>query len=864
MRNSISNEADLHQALAGIKQAQSIYSTFTQKQVDEIFKQVARVCCENRIPLAMVAVEETGMGVLEDKVIKNQFASEYIYNKYKDEKTCGIISEDEAWGIREIAEPLGTVAAIIPTTNPTSTAIFKILLSLKTRNGIMLSPHPRAKNCTFQAAKLANDAAVSAGAPNGLIECITNPTLELTTALIHSNDINLILATGGPGMVKAAYSSGKPAIGVGAGNVPVVIDEFADIQMSVSSILMSKTFDNGLICASEQSVTAVDSIYEEVKTEFTKRGAYILSNEEKEKLAKVISVDGHLNGDIVGLPAYKIAAMAGINLPHETKVLIAEVESTNLNEEPFAMEKLSPVLAMYHAKDYVEAVEKAADLLRQSGLGHTSVYHTSQHHCKDRIKYFASKMKTGRILTNCPSSQGAIGDVYNFKLAPSLTLGCGSWGGNAVSENVGVKHLLNIKTQVGRRENMQWFKVPPHIYFKFGSMELALKRNLKDCKRAFIVTDKPIFDIGTPDRIAKVMQSIGCETEIFFEVTPDPTISIIKKGVEVMNVFQPDVIIAVGGGSPMDAAKMMWVSYEHPEVQFKDLALRFMDILKRICPFPEMGEKAKLVTIPTTSGTGSEVTPFAVVTDDETGMKYPLADYQITPYMAIIDPELVISMPRGLTANSGIDALTHALEAYVSILATDFTNSYALQAIKMIFEYLPASYKDGATNFYAKEKMHYAATMAGMAFANAFLGICHSMAHKLGAKYHLPHGMANALMINEVIKFNSSDKPTKQAAFAQYKYPNAKRRYAEIAEFLGLGGKTDNQKVEKLIEAITKLKQEINLPLSIREAGVNEADFMKNIDQLSLDAFDDQCTGANPRYPLISELKEIYIKSYNG
>ena len=859
----IATQADLEAVIRKTKAAQLIFANYTQEKVDKIFEAAAIAASAERIPLSIVAVEETGMGIVEDKVIKNQFSAEYIYNKYKDKKTCGILKRDFTSGIMKIAEPVGIIAGVIPTTNPTSTAIFKSLIAIKTRNAVIFSPHPRAKKCTSLAVKIVHDAAVATGAPEGILACIDEPTIELTNYLMHHHAISMILATGGPGLVQAAYSSGKPAIGVGAGNVPVVIDESASVKMAVSYILMSKSFDNGVICASEQSVTVVKDIYEDVKKEFAKRGGYILSSKEKEKVGKIIIVDGKLNANIVGQYAWKIAEMAGITVPKETKALIAEVTSNDLEKEPFAREKLSPTLALYKANDYKEAIDNAFHLVDQLGIGHTAVYYTRQHVHQDRIDYFGKKMKTGRILINVPSSQGAIGDVFNFKLAPSLTLGCGTWGGNSVSENIGVKHLINIKTLAGRRENMLWFKVPKKIYFKYGCLEVALG-DIKNRKRAFIVTDKALLDLGIPDKVAAVLERHGIETETFFGVKPDPTLDVIERGVEIMNLYKPDMIVAVGGGSPIDAAKMMWTMYEDPNVEFEKLAMRFMDATKRICKFPKLGEKAYFVAIPTTSGTGSEVTPFAVVTDHKTGAKYPLADYSLTPDMAIVDPELVLSMPKGLTAASGIDALVHAIEAYVSIMASDFTNGLALEAIGLVFKYLPVSYAKGSEDFQAREEMHYAATIAGMAFANSFLGICHSMAHKLGAKFHVPHGVANALMISEVIRYNAVDSPTKMPAFSQYKYPQAKERYAKIADYLGFGGKTLEEKIDKLIEKIEKLKAEIGIPASIKEWGVDEKEFLKAVDELALNAFDDQCTGANPRYPLIPELKELYLKAYYG
>lgn len=852
----------LEQKMDQIREAQKIFATYTQAQVDEIFRHAAMAANNARIILAKMAVEETGMGIVEDKVIKNHFASEYIYNQYKDEKTCGVIEEDEAYGITKIADPIGLVAAVVPTTNPTSTAIFKALIALKTRNGIIFSPHPRAKNCTIKAASIVLEAAVKAGAPAGIIGWIDEPSVELSNFVMKKSD--LILATGGPGMVKAAYSSGKPAIGVGAGNTPAIIDETAHIKMAVSSILLSKSFDNGVICASEQAVLVLEEIYNEVKAEFASRGAYILKKKEVEQVRQIIVIDGHLNANIVGQPAVKIAQMAGIVVPEDTKVLIGEVTSVEL-EEPFSHEKLSPVLAMYKVATFDEALDKAARLIELGGLGHTSVLYTDQIKSVDRIEAFGARMKTGRTIINMPSSQGAIGDLYNFKLAPSLTLGCGSWGGNSISENVGVKHLINVKTVAKRRENMLWYRVPNRVYFKAGSLGIAIKE-LKDLgkKKVFIVTDKVLLDLGFVDLITVELNKMNIDFKVFFDVEPDPTLATARKGALEMSQFQPDAIVALGGGSPMDAAKIMWVMYEHPEVAFEDLAMRFMDIRKRVFPFPTLREKAMFVAIPTTAGTGSEVTPFAVITDETTGIKYPLADYELTPDMAIIDAELMMNMPRGLTSASGIDALTHALEAYVSVLASEFTNGQALEAIRLIFKYLPAAYNHGTTDVKAREKMAHASAMAGMAFANAFLGVCHSMAHKLGAQHHIPHGVANGLLINEVIRFNSVDNPRKQAAFPQYKYPNAKWRYARVADYLQLGGRTEDEKVDKLIEAIEQLKVAVGIPKTIKEAGVSEKSFYASLDEMSEQAFDDQCTGANPRYPLISELKALYINAFEG
>ncbi|MCY6371647.1 bifunctional acetaldehyde-CoA/alcohol dehydrogenase [Clostridium ganghwense] len=858
----VTNVKELMKRMESMREAQREFATYTQEQVDEIFRSAAMAANNARIKLAKMAAEETGMGIIEDKVIKNHFASEYIYNKYKDEKTCGVIEKDNSFGITKVAEPIGVVAAIVPTTNPTSTAIFKALIALKTRNAIIFSPHPRAKKSTVAAAKIVLDAAVRAGAPEGIVGWIDEPSVELSQVVMREADI--ILATGGPGMVKAAYSSGKPAIGVGAGNTPAIIDETAHIKMAVNSILLSKSFDNGVICASEQSVLVMEEIYNEVKKEFAERGAYILKKAEIDKVRKVILVNGGLNANIVGQSAYKIAEMAGVKVPESTKVLIGEVESVEL-EEPFSHEKLSPVLAMYKVKNFDEALTKAVRLVELGGFGHTSVLYTDQIKSKDRLAKFSAAMKTGRTIINMPAAQGAIGDVYNFKLAPSLTLGCGSWGGNSVSENVGVKHLLNVKSVAERRENMLWFRVPEKVYFKYGSLGVALKElNDMNKKKAFIVTDKVLYDLGYVDKVTNILDEIGVDFKVFFDVEPDPTLAIAKKGAKEMESFKPDTIIALGGGSPMDAAKIMWVMYEHPEVKFEDLAMRFMDIRKRVCPFPKMGEKAMMVAIPTSAGTGSEVTPFAVITDEKTGMKYPLADYELTPDMAIVDAELMLNMPKGLTAASGIDALTHAIEAYVSVLASEYTNGMALEAIRLIFKYLPQAYNDGINNIKSREKMAHASTMAGMAFANAFLGVCHSMAHKLGAMHHVAHGVANGLLINEVIRFNAVDNPRKQAAFPQYKYPNAKWRYARIADYLQLGGNTEEEKIELLIKAIDELKAKIDLPMTISEAGVSKEKFYATLDEMSEQAFDDQCTGANPRYPLISEIKQMYIKVFQG
>ncbi|WP_132054337.1 bifunctional acetaldehyde-CoA/alcohol dehydrogenase [Pseudocnuella soli] len=857
-----SNVDRLLKKIDRIREAQKKFSTYTQEQVDEIFRAAAIAANNNRIYLAKLAVEETGMGLVEDKVIKNHFASEYIYNQYKSEKTCGIIETDEAFGITKIAEPIGVVAAVVPTTNPTSTAIFKALIALKTRNGIIFSPHPRAKGATIAAAKIVLDAAVGAGAPEGIIDWIDEPSVELSQVVMAKAD--LILATGGPGMVKAAYSSGKPAIGVGAGNTPAIIDETAHLKMAVNSVLLSKTFDNGMICASEQSVIVVDSVYVTVRQEFLDRGAYILNAAETDKVRAIILNNGVLNAAIVGQSAAKIAALAGFSVPEETKVLIGEVESVEL-EEPFSHEKLSTILAMYRAADFDEALDKAMRLVELGGFGHTSVLYTDPVVSSDRVARFGAAMKTGRTIINMPSSQGAIGDIFNFKLSPSLTLGCGSWGGNSVSENVGVKHLLNIKSVANRRENMLWFRVPEKTYFKYGCLPVAL-RELKELgrKKVFIVTDKVLYDLGFIDPVVKVIEELGIDLRVFFDVEPDPTLACARKGAEEMTAYQPDTVIALGGGSPMDAAKIMWVLYEHPQERFEDLAMRFMDIRKRVYTFPKTGEKALFVAIPTSAGTGSEVTPFAVITDEKTGIKYPLADYELTPDIAIVDAELMMKMPRSLTAASGIDTLTHALEAYVSVLASEFTNGLALEAIRLTFKYLPLCYTEGGTNIKAREKMAHAASIAGMAFANAFLGICHSLAHKLGATHHVAHGVANGMLISEVIRFNAVDNPRKQAAFPQYKYPNAKWRYARIADYLNLGGTTEDEKIELLIEAVEELKRKVGIPSSIREYGLNREQFYATLDTMSEQAFDDQCTGSNPRYPLISELKQLYINAFEG
>ncbi len=851
-----------------VHKAQEVYSHFTQEQVDKIFKAAATAADKARIPLARMAIEETGMGVLEDKIIKNHFASEYIYNKHKNVKTCGIIHEDNANATNKEADPLGGLAGIIPTTNPTSTAIFKSLIALKTRNAIIFSPHPRATKSTIAAAKLVLDAAVKAGAPKDIIGWIDVPSIELSSALMKHPKIDCILATGGPGMVKAAYSSGNPALGVGPGNTSAVIDETADIKMAVSSILMSKTFDNGMICASEQSVVVVEDVYEEVKKEFLYRGAYLVNKAEQKKMVDLPFIDparGTAHPAIVGQSAHKIAELSGFKTPEDAKILLVERPEVDWND-PFSREKLSPILAMYKAKNYEQAAEMAYELVSKGGAGHTSVLYTDERK-SDRINAYAEKMPTCRVLINSPSSQGGIGDLFNFKLEPSLTLGCGSWGGNAVSGNVGVEHLLNYKTVAERRENMLWFKAPAKIYFKRGATDLAL-RELQGKKRAFIVTDSFLYNSGAVNKITNVLDEIGIEHQVFFDVKPDPTLSTINQAMSILKPFEPDVIISLGGGSPMDAAKIMWLMYEQPDTVFEDISMRFMDIRKRICQLPELGKKATMVAIPTTSGTGSEVTPFAIITDDETHVKYAIADYALTPNMAIIDPNFVDGMPKGLTSASGIDALVHAIEAYVSCMATNFTNSNALEASKLVFKYLERSYNEGANDPIAREKMHYAATIAGMAFANSFLGLCHSMAHKLGAMYHVPHGVANALLIRQVIKYNASDAPHKQAIFPQYKYPCAKAKYGQIADELGLGGKNDDEKVKLLIKAIDKLMKAINLPNSIEEfitkAGFTKEYWNEHLDELVELAFDDQCTGANPAYPLMTDIKQIYIDAFNG
>ena len=862
-RKTVDNVTALEEALARVREAQRQFATYTQEQVDRIFLAAATAANQARIPLAKQAVAETGMGVVEDKVIKNNYAAEYIYNAYRDTKTCGVIEEDTAYGIRRIAEPIGVVAAVIPTTNPTSTAIFKCLICLKTRNAIIISPHPRAKGSTIAAARIVLEAAVKAGAPEGIIDWIDVPSLEMTNLLMKEADI--ILATGGPGMVKAAYSSGKPALGVGAGNTPAIIDETADVVLAVNSIIHSKTFDNGMICASEQSVIVHKEVYEAVRKEFAARGCYFLQGDEIDKVRHTILINGALNAKIVGQKAHTIAALAGVTVPEDTKILIGEVESVDISEE-FAHEKLSPVLAMYRAEDMQDAFDKAEHLIADGGYGHTSSIYLDPLTGTEKLNEFAERMKTCRILVNTPASQGGIGDLYNFKLAPSLTLGCGSWGGNSVSENVGVKHLINIKTVAERRENMLWFRAPQKVYLKKGCLPVALSelKQVMGKQRAFIVTDSFLYQNGYTKPITDKLDEMGIQHATFFNVAPDPTLGCAKEGAAQMQAFRPDCIIALGGGSAMDAAKIMWVMYEHPEANFQDMAMRFLDIRKRVYTFPKMGEKAYFIAIPTSAGTGSEVTPFAVITDEATGIKYPLADYELLPNMAIIDTDYHMSAPKGLTAASGIDAVTHALEAYASMMATDYTDGLALQALKVIFEYLPRAYDNGQTDVEAREKMANAATMAGMAFANAFLGVCHSMAHKLGAFYHLPHGVANALMIEEVLRFNASEMPLKMGTFSQYDHPHTLARYASVAEALGIQADSDEAKLEKLIEKINALKERVGIKKTIRDYGVDEKEFLERLDEMSEQAFDDQCTGANPRYPLMQEIRQMYLNAYYG
>lgn len=862
-REIIDSVEKLEAELDRVRAAQREFATYTQEQVDKIFFAAAMAANKARIPLAKMAVEETGMGLVEDKIIKNHYAAEYIYNAYKNTKTCGVIEEDKAYGIKKIAEPLGVIAAVIPTTNPTSTAIFKTLICLKTRNGIIISPHPRAKKSTTAAAKIVLDAAVAAGAPEGIISWIDAPSLDMTNLLMKEADT--ILATGGPGMVKAAYSSGKPALGVGAGNTPAIIDDTADIKLAVNSIIHSKTFDNGMICASEQSCIVDKKIYKAVRKEFEDRGCYFLKADEIDKVRKTIIINGALNAKIVGQKPVTIAALAGVTIPEETKVLIGEVESVDISEE-FAHEKLSPVLAMYKSENFNDALEKAAQLIADGGYGHTSSVYLNAVTEQEKLDAFAAKMKTCRVLVNTPSSFGGIGDLYNFKLAPSLTLGCGSWGGNSVSENVGVKHLVNIKTVAERRENMLWFRAPEKVYIKKGCLPVALDEvgNVMQKKKAFIVTDSFLYKNGYTKPITDKLDEMGVTHTTFFNVAPDPTLACAKEGVAAMNAFQPDCIIAVGGGSAMDAGKIMWVMYEHPEVDFLDLAMRFMDIRKRVYTFPKMGEKAYFIAVPTSAGTGSEATPFAVITDERTGVKYPLADYELMPNMAIVDADFHMTAPKGLTAASGIDAVTHCLEAYASMMATDYTDGLAIRSLQMIFQYLPRAYDNGPNDPVAREKMANAATMAGMAFANAFLGVCHSMAHKLGAFHHLPHGVANALMIDYVLRFNAAEVPTKMGTFPQYDHPHTLARYAEVADALGVKGRTDADKLEGLIKKIDELKDYVGIKKSIQEYGVDEKYFLDTLDDMVEQAFDDQCTGANPRLPLMSEIKDMYLRAYYG
>lgn len=863
IKHQVDSVETLEKALKKLRSAQEEFSHFTQEQVDKIFFAAASAANQHRIDLAKMAVEETGMGLMEDKVIKNHFASEYIYHKYKDVKTCGVIEENKSYGVTKIAEPIGILAAVIPTTNPTSTAIFKTLIALKTRNGIIISPHPRAKKCTTEAAKIVLEAAVKAGAPEGIIDWIDMPSLELTNMVMKECDC--ILATGGPGMVKSAYSSGKPALGVGAGNTPAVIDETADILLAVNSIIHSKTFDNGMICASEQSVIVASKIYNAVKTEFKNRGCYFLKKDELDKVRKTIIINGSINAKIVGQSAYKIAKLAGVNIPENTKVLLGEVESVDLSEE-FAHEKLSPVLAMYKSKDFEDALDKAEQLIADGGYGHTSAIYLDDVNDREKISIFASRMKTCRVLVNTPASQGGIGDIYNFMLTPSLTLGCGSWGGNSVSENVGIKHLLNIKTVAERRENMLWFKSPEKIYFKRGCLPEALNelKNVMGRKRAFIVTDNFLFKNGFTKPITDKLDEMGISYQSFSDVEPDPSLTSAKAGAALMREFEPDCIITIGGGSAMDAAKIMWVLYEHPEVDFYDMAMRFMDIRKRVYTFPHMGDKAYFVAIPTSAGTGSEVTPYAVISDESTGNKYPLADYELMPDMAIIDSNLMIEAPKGLIASSGLDAVTHNLESMVSTMSTEFTEGIAKQSIKELFTYLPRAYSNGMKDPDAMEKVGHAATMAGMAFANAFLGVVHSMAHKLGAYYHIQHGVANALLLEQVLRFNATDVPTRMGTFPQYKYPHTLHKYAEIAEYLGLKGKDDKDSLENLIKAIRDLKAKVGIKKTIKDYGVDEKEFLEKLDEMSEKAFDDQCTVSNPRYPLVSEIKQMYLNAYYG
>ena len=858
--NHVTNPQELTAAMERCRAAQQKFATYTQEQVDKIFLAAATAANKARIRLAKLAVEETGMGIVEDKVIKNHYASEYIYNAYKNEKTCGILEEDRSFGVTRIAEPIGIIGAVVPTTNPTSTAIFKALICLKTRNGIVISPHPRAKKCTTEAARVVLQAAVEAGAPEGIITWIDEPSLEMTTQVMSS--VDLILATGGPGMVHSAYSSGKPALGVGPGNVPAIIDKSADVLMAVSSIIHSKTFDNGMICASEQSVIVDKEIYDQVRGEFAARGCYILNDEELDKVRKIILVNGSVNAKIVGQSAHTIAALAGITVPENAKVLIGEVQSVEVTE-PFAHEKLSPVLAMYRSDSFEQSLDMAQKLLEDGGFGHTAAVYLETRKSKEKMELFSQRMKACRILVNTPSAQGGIGDLYNFRLTPSLTLGCGSWGGNSVSENVGVKHLLNIKTVARRRENMLWFRAPEKVYFKKGCLPVAMEE-LEGKKKAFIVTDSFLYQNGYTKPVEEKLDEMGITHTVFYNVAPDPTLACAREGAEAMRAFQPDLIIAVGGGSAMDAGKIMWVLYEHPDADFQDMAMRFVDIRKRVYGFPKMGEKAYFVAIPTSAGTGSEVTPFAVITDEVSGVKYPLADYELMPNMAIVDADLMMDAPKGLTAASGIDAVTHALEAYASMLATDYTDGLALRSLKLVFDNLPKAYDNGPREPRARENMANAATMAGMAFANAFLGVCHSMAHKLGAFYHLPHGVANALMIDKVLRFNAAEVPVKMGTFSQYDHPHTLERYAEVADYLGLGGETAQEKLDNLIAAVEALKERVGIRKTIRDYGVDEKEFLARLDDMVEQAFDDQCTGANPRYPLMSEIKEMFLEAYYG
>jgi len=863
MPKPVTNVEELMSAMVIMRAAQREFAKFTQEQVDHLFYKAAKKINNLRIPLAKMAAEETGMGLVEDKIIKNHYASEIVYNKYRDVKTCGVIEEDHAAGVIRVAEPIGVIGAVIPTTNPTSTACFKILMAIKTRNAIMISAHPRGKNCTNEVAKVIRDVIEEEGAPEGLIAWIDEPSIELTNAVMAESD--KILATGGPGMVRAAYSSGTPAIGVGAGNTPVVIHKTADIEMAVNSVLLSKSFDYGVICASEQSIIVDADVYNDVKAELTKRNALILNKKQLQQIRDILLVNGAINGKIVGQPAWKIAELAGFEIAKDVKVLVGEVTETAFENEPFAHEKLSVVLAMYKSKTHEDAIEMASDLIEQGGLGHTSVIYADEIAQNEAIMAMSRKVRTTTFLINQPAAQGAIGDLYNFELAPSLTLGCGSWGGNSVSENVGAKHLINIKTITKRRENMLWFTVPRQTFHKFGCLKHALPElAVEGKKKAFIVTDQVLFDLGFTKHVTDELDKLGIAYTIFTEVNPDPLIADVMKGKAAMDIFKPDVIIALGGGSPMDAAKIMWVLHEHPETDFEDLAIRFMDIRKRVHKFPKLRQKATMVCIPTTAGTGSEVTPFAVITDEKTDIKYPIADYELTPDMAIVDPALMLTMPKSVCAASGIDVLTHALESLVSTVATEYTIPLSLESAKLVFDYLPESYHGGAEAIVAKEKMANASCIAGMAFANGFLGICHSMAHKIGAKFHIPHGIANAMLINEVIRYNATDEPFRQGTFSQYHAPKAIERYAKAADYMSIAGKTDMEKVENLIVKINELKAELDVPMSIKDYGISEDEFVSVVEQLAEEAFDDQCTGANPRYPLISDLKQIYLNAYYG